>query len=186
MWCPEDPLWPTTPTFSSTSPRCNCASSEPAEAEPSGATSDSAAPSAAGGATRTPSPGVRRSCQPPPKLSPCSTHSFPGFARRNGVSRLPPECRARPLQRLLPEEGLVRLNQATPAQILAAAERELSLALKRLVGCRNRLYRETDTFPDDLGAAILRLEFLLHHIMAGLVTPARAKTEAAKRDQSIQ
>jgi hypothetical protein len=40
--------------------------------------------------------------------------------------------------------------------------------------------------PDDLGAAIFRLEFLLHHIMAGLVTPARAKTEAAKRDQSIQ
>jgi len=80
----------------------------------------------------------------------------------------------------------VRLNQATPAQILTAAERELSLALKRLIGCRNRLYRETGTFPDDLGAAIFRLEFLLHHIMAGLLTPARAKTEAAKRDQSIQ
>ena len=80
----------------------------------------------------------------------------------------------------------MRLNQATPEQILAAAERELSLALKRLIGCRNRVYRETDTFPDDLGAAIFRLEFLLHHIMVGLVTPARAKTEAAKRDQSIQ
>src|ERR1700681_1086357 len=184
MWCPEDPLWPTTPSFSSTSPRCNCASSEPAEAEPSGATSESAAPCC--WRHPIPSRGARRSCQPPPKLSPCSTHSFPGFARRNGVSRLPPECRARPLRRPLLEEGLVRLNQATPAQILAAAERELSLALKRLVGCRNRLYRETDTFPDDLGAAIFRLEFLLHYIMAGLVTPARAKTEAAKRDQSIQ
>src|ERR1700730_10633731 len=115
------------------------------------------------------------SCQPPPKLSPCWTHSFPGFARRNGVFRLPPECRARPLQRPRPEESPVRLNQATPEQILAVAERELSLALKRLVVCRNRLYRETDTFPDDLGAAIFRLEFVLHPIMAGLVTPARAK-----------
>jgi hypothetical protein len=80
----------------------------------------------------------------------------------------------------------VRLNQATPEQILVAAERELSLVLKRLVGCRNRLYRETDTFPDDLGAAIFRLEFLLHHIMAGLVTPAHAKTEVTKLDHSIQ
>jgi hypothetical protein len=80
----------------------------------------------------------------------------------------------------------VPLNKATPEQILAAVERELSLALKRLIGCRNRVYRETATFPDDLGAAIFRLEFLRHHIMAGLVTPAPAKTEAAKRDQSIQ
>jgi hypothetical protein len=51
----------------------------------------------------------------------------------------------------------VRLNKATPEQILAAAERELSLALKRLVGCRNRVYRETGTHPDDLGAAIFLL-----------------------------
>ena len=80
----------------------------------------------------------------------------------------------------------MRLNQATPAQILAAAERELSLALKRLVGCRNRLYRETDTFPDDLGAAIFRLEFLLHHIMAGLITPAPVKAVPVRPDHSIQ
>jgi hypothetical protein len=40
----------------------------------------------------------------------------------------------------------------------------------RVDGCRNRLYRETDTFPDDLGASIFRLEFLLHHITAGLIT----------------
>jgi hypothetical protein len=80
----------------------------------------------------------------------------------------------------------VRLNQATPAQILTAAERELSLALKRLVGCRNRLYRETDTFPDDLGAAIFRLEFVLHHIMAGLITPAPANAVPARPDHNIQ
>jgi hypothetical protein len=43
----------------------------------------------------------------------------------------------------------VRLNQATPAQILTAAERELSLALKRLVGCRNRVYRETPCLTDN-------------------------------------
>ena len=98
------------------------------------------------------------------------------------VSCLPPECGARPL----PEEGLVRLNQATPEQILAAAERELSLALKRLVGCRNRVYRETETFPDDLGAAIFRLEFVLHHIMAGLVTPAPVKAEPVRLDRDIQ
>ena len=94
------------------------------------------------------SPGARRSCQPPPKPLPCWTHSFPGFARRNFVSLLPERFGARQLQLPLLEEGLVRLNRATPEQILTAAERELSLALKRLVGCRNRVYRETGTFPD--------------------------------------
>ena len=77
----------------------------------------------------------------------------------------------------------MRLNQATPAQILVAAERELSL---RLVGCRNRVYRETGTFPDDLGAAIFRLEFVLHHIMAGLITPAPVKAVPVRPDHSIQ
>ena len=80
----------------------------------------------------------------------------------------------------------MRLNQATPAQILAVAERELSLALKRLIGCRNRVYRETGTFPDDLGAAIFRLEFVLHHIMAGLITPTPANAVAARPDHNIQ
>jgi hypothetical protein len=76
------------------------------------------------------------------------------------------------------------LNKATPEQILAAAKIELSLTVKRLIACQNRLYRETGTYPDDLGAAIQRLEFLLHGIMAGLVTPVEAKTEAAKPDRS--
>ena len=80
----------------------------------------------------------------------------------------------------------MRLNQATPEQILAVAERELSLALKRLIGCRNRVYRETGTFPDDLGAAIFRLEFLLHHIMAGLITPAPVKAVPVRPDRGIQ
>ena len=80
----------------------------------------------------------------------------------------------------------MRLNQATPAQILTAAERELSLALKRLIGYRNRVYRETDTFPDDLGAAIFRLEFVLHHIMAGLITPAPVKAVPVRPDRGIQ
>jgi hypothetical protein len=80
----------------------------------------------------------------------------------------------------------VRLNKAAPEQILAAAERELSLAVKRLIGCRNRVYRETATFPDDLGAAIFRLEFVLHHVMAGLVTPAPVKTKPVRLDHSIQ
>lgn len=43
------------------------------------------------------------------------------------------------------------LDRPTPEQILAAAERELTLVLKRLIACRNRLYRETGTYPDDLG-----------------------------------
>jgi hypothetical protein len=77
----------------------------------------------------------------------------------------------------------VSLDRPTPDQILAAAERELTLLLKRLIACRNRLYRETGTYPDDWGALISRLDFLLHHIMAGLVSPADAKSEAAKPDR---
>jgi hypothetical protein len=48
------------------------------------------------------------------------------------------------------------------------------------------VYRETGTFPDDLGAAIFRLEFVLHHIMAGLITPAPANAVPARPDHSIQ
>ena len=77
---------------------------------------------------------------------------------------------------------VISFNRATPGQILAAAERELTLALPRLIACRNRLYRETGTYPDDLGAAIFRLDFLLRDIMAGLVSPAHVKAEPAKRD----
>jgi hypothetical protein len=76
------------------------------------------------------------------------------------------------------------LHKATPEQVLAAARIELSLTLKRLIACQNRLYRETGTYPDDLAAAIQRLEFLLHGIMAGLVTPMEAKAGAARTDRS--
>ena len=76
------------------------------------------------------------------------------------------------------------LHKATPDQVLAAAKVELSQTLKRLIACQNRLYRETGSYPDDLGAAIQRLEFLLYGIMAGLVTPSEAKTGAAKPDRS--
>ena len=75
-------------------------------------------------------------------------------------------------------------NRATPEQLLAAAKVELSLTLKRLIACQNRLYRENGSYPDDLAAAIQRLEFLLHGIMAGLVTPKEKKAEAAKPDRS--
>jgi hypothetical protein len=82
---------------------------------------------------------------------------------------------------------VISSNRATPGQILAAAERELTLALPRLIACRNRLYRETGTYPDDLGAAIFRLDFLLRDIMAGLVSPADVKAESAKRGRgSVQ
>jgi hypothetical protein len=77
------------------------------------------------------------------------------------------------------------LNKATPDQILAAAQGELTLVLKRLIACRNRQYRETGTYPDDWGAAISRLDFLLHHIMAGLVSPAEAKPEVVKPGRAL-
>jgi hypothetical protein len=77
------------------------------------------------------------------------------------------------------------INRPTPERILAAAERELSLALQRLTACRNRLYRETGTYPDDLGAAIFRLDFVLHHLMTGLVSPAGAKRAVAKQPPAV-
>jgi hypothetical protein len=74
------------------------------------------------------------------------------------------------------------LNKATPAQLLAAAEVELGRIRKLLIVCRNRQYRETGNYPDDLGAAIERTEFLLRDILAGLVTPVESKTDAAKAE----
>jgi hypothetical protein len=41
------------------------------------------------------------------------------------------------------------------------------------------IYRDTGTYPDDLGAALQRARFLLHDILAGLITPAAAKTGTA-------
>ena len=70
-------------------------------------------------------------------------------------------------------------GRATPEQVLTAVQVELALLVKRLTACRNRIYRDTGTYPDDLGAALQRADFLLHHILAGLITPAAAKTEAA-------
>jgi hypothetical protein len=57
---------------------------------------------------------------------------------------------------------------------------ELALIVKRLIACRNRICRETGSYPDDLGAALQRAEFLLHDILAGLITPAPARTEPAQ------
>jgi hypothetical protein len=78
------------------------------------------------------------------------------------------------------------LNRATPEQILAAAKIDLAKTVKRLLACQIRLYRETGTYPDDLAVVIQRLEFLLHGIMAGLVTPTQAKTESTKPDHEEQ
>jgi hypothetical protein len=81
----------------------------------------------------------------------------------------------------------VSVPKATPDQVLAAAQRELALIVKRLIACRNRLYRETGAFPDDLGAAIHRTEFLLRDLMAGLVSPAEAKivADSVKSDSKL-
>jgi len=67
------------------------------------------------------------------------------------------------------------MPKATPEQLLAAAERELAIIHKRLITLRIRLYRETGTYPDDLGAAIARVDFLQRDLLAGLITPAEAK-----------
>jgi hypothetical protein len=71
-------------------------------------------------------------------------------------------------------------GRATPEQVLTAVQVELALLVKRLIACRNRICRDTGAYPDDLGAALQRPDFLLHHILAGLITPAPARTEPAQ------
>ena len=71
-------------------------------------------------------------------------------------------------------------GRATPEQVLTAVQVELALIVKRLIACRNRICRDTGAYPDDLGAALQRADFLLHHILAGLITPAPARTEPAQ------
>jgi hypothetical protein len=73
----------------------------------------------------------------------------------------------------------VSSGKPTPEQVHAAVKAELFLLRKRLIACRNRIYRDTGTYPDDLGAALQRADFLLHDILAGLITPAPAKTGTA-------
>jgi hypothetical protein len=70
-------------------------------------------------------------------------------------------------------------GSATPEQVLTALQFELALLVKRLIACRNRIYRDTGSYPDDLGAALQRAQFLLHDILAGLITPAAVKTGTA-------
>jgi hypothetical protein len=70
-------------------------------------------------------------------------------------------------------------GRATPEQVLTAVQVELALIVKRLIACRNRIYRKTGSYPDDLGAALQRADFLLHDILAGLITPGAVKTGTA-------
>jgi hypothetical protein len=82
-----------------------------------------------------------------------------------------------PYAGIIPDASIVTTTVSAPipkggeAAILAAAKAELRLVVRRLIACQNRLYRQTGNYPDDLGAAIQRLEFLWHGIMAGLITP---------------
>jgi hypothetical protein len=56
-----------------------------------------------------------------------------------------------------------------------------SVIRKSSYRCRsNRIYRDTGSYPDDLAAALQRADFLLHNILAGLITPAQVKTENAQ------
>ena len=43
-------------------------------------------------------------------------------------------------------------GRATPEQVLTAAQVELALLVKRLIACRNRICRDTGTYPDDPGS----------------------------------
>ena len=71
-------------------------------------------------------------------------------------------------------------GSATPQQVLTAVQVERVLMVKHRIACRNRICRDTGAYPDDLGAALQRADFLLHHILAGLITPAPARTEPAQ------
>ena len=72
------------------------------------------------------------------------------------------------------------MNKPTPEQILAAAKTELARALQLLIAARNREYRETGVFSETLAAAIAIIGFVRYDLMTGLVSPAEAKTTAAK------
>ncbi len=39
-------------------------------------------------------------------------------------------------------------GRATPEQVLTAVQVELALIVKRLIACRNRIYRDTGAYPD--------------------------------------
>jgi hypothetical protein len=72
------------------------------------------------------------------------------------------------------------MPRATPESIHAGATTQLERSLKLLLAFRNRLYRETGGFPDELAAAIHRVEFVLRDLFTGLVTPAKAKPAAIR------
>jgi hypothetical protein len=55
----------------------------------------------------------------------------------------------------------------------AAVKVGLALIVKRLIVCRNRICRDTGTYPDDLVAALRRAGFLLRDILARVITPRR-------------
>jgi hypothetical protein len=78
------------------------------------------------------------------------------------------------------------LNKATEGQILAAAKVQLERIRKDLVICRNRHYRDTGDYADNLAAAIARLDFLLYDIMAGLVSPVDRKARATAKADSTR
>jgi hypothetical protein len=62
-------------------------------------------------------------------------------------------------------------GRATPEQVLTAVQVERALIVTRLIACRNRICRDNGAYPGDLGAALQRAGFLLHDILAGLITP---------------
>jgi hypothetical protein len=61
-------------------------------------------------------------------------------------------------------------RQPSPEHLLTAVQVELALFVKRRIACRNRICRETGTYPDDRGAALRRAGFLRHDIRAGLIS----------------
>lgn len=78
------------------------------------------------------------------------------------------------------------LNKASAEQILAAARIELERIHKRLIVIRIRQYRESGNYPDELAAAIARVDFLLRDLMSGLVTPFEAKPAAVTKKEPVR
>ena len=62
------------------------------------------------------------------------------------------------------------LGRATSEQVLTTVQVELALIVKLLIACRNRICRETGSYPDEPGAALQRAGFLLHDILTGMIT----------------
>jgi hypothetical protein len=78
------------------------------------------------------------------------------------------------------------MNKPTAEQILAASRGELERIHKRLIAIRNRQYRENGNYADELAVAVARIDFLLHDLMSGLVSPFAAKPAMMAKKEPVR